>query len=47
VDIVSNELSMQTLNECVALTEKRCLSKMSIEKISWDVKAVRHAKARN
>jgi predicted CopG family antitoxin len=47
VDIVSNELAKQTLNECVELAEKFGLSKMTMEEISEEVKAVRNAKARN
>ena len=47
VDIISNELAKQTLNECVALAEKYGLSKMTMDEISAEVKAVRDAKARN
>ena len=46
VDIISNELAKQTLNECVELAEKYGLSKMTMEEITEEVKAVRHAKAR-
>ncbi len=47
VDIVSNELSRQTLNDCVELAEKYGLSKMTMDEIIEEVKAVRNAKARN
>ena len=47
VDIVSNELSKQTLKDCVEMTEKNGLSKMSMDEISDEVKAVRNAKNRN
>lgn len=41
VDIVSKELSRQTLNDCVELAEKYGLSKMTMEEITEEVKAVR------
>lgn len=44
VDIISNELAKQTLNECVSLAEKYGLSKMTMDEISEEVKAVRNAK---
>lgn len=44
IDIVSNELSKQTLNESVDLAEKYGLSKMTMEEINEEVKAVRNAK---
>lgn len=47
IDIVSNELSRQTLNECVELAEKYGLSKMTMDAISEEVKAVRNGKACN
>lgn len=47
IDIVSNELSRQTLNECVELAEKYGLSKMTMDAISEEVKAVRNGKTRN
>ncbi len=47
VDIVSNELSRQTLNDCVELAEKYGLSKMTMDEIIEEVKAVRNANARN
>ena len=46
VDIISRELSKQTLNECVELAEKYGLSKMTMDEITEEVKAVRrNAKA--
>ena len=39
VDIVSNELAKQILNECVELAEKFGLSKMTMEEISEEVNA--------
>ena len=47
VDIISNELAKQTLSECVDLAEQYGLSKMTMDEISQEVKAVRDAKARN
>ncbi len=41
VDIVSKELTRQTLNKCVELAEKYGLSKMSMAEITKEVKAVR------
>ena len=41
LDIVSNELSRQTLNRCVELGEKYGLSKLSMEEITKEVHAVR------
>lgn len=41
VDLVSNELSRQNLNKCVELAEKYGLSKLTMEDISKEVKAVR------
>lgn len=46
VDIVSNELSKQTLDECVKRAEKYGLSKMTMNEITEEVKVVRNAKAR-
>ncbi len=43
LDIVSNELSKQTLNECIELAEKYGLSKMTMDEISEEVKAVGNA----
>lgn len=42
VDIVSRELSKQTLYECTQLAERYGLSKMTIEEISEEVKAARN-----
>ena len=48
VDIVSKELTKQTLNKSIELSEKFGLSKMTMEEITREVKAVRkNAKARN
>ncbi|MBI5214615.1 MAG: hypothetical protein HY960_02570 [Ignavibacteriae bacterium] len=41
VEIVSKELTRQTLNQCVDLAEKYGLSKMTMEDISKEVRAVR------
>ncbi len=41
VDIISKELSKQTLNECVQLADKYGLSKMTMDEITNEVKAVR------
>ena len=41
VDIISKELSKQTLNECIELAEKYGLSKITMDEISKEVKAVR------
>ena len=48
VDIVSKELTRQNLNKCIELAEKYGLSKMTIDEITNEVKAVRKdAKNRN
>ena len=48
LDLVSKELSRQTLNKCVMLSEKYGLSKMTMDDITKEVKAVRkNAKARH
>jgi hypothetical protein len=47
VEVISNELAKQTLNECVELAEQYGLSKMTMDEISEEVKAVRDAKTRN
>ncbi len=48
VDIISRELSRQTLEKTIALSEKYGLAKLSMDEISKEVKAVRkHAKGRN
>ena len=41
VDIVSKELTRQTLNKCVELAEKYGLSKMTMGDITKEVKAAR------
>jgi hypothetical protein len=41
IDLVSRELSMQTLNNSVKLSEKLRLSKLSMDYISKEVMAVR------
>ncbi len=41
VDIISKELTRQTLNKCLELAKKYGLSKMTIEDINKEVKAVR------
>lgn len=48
VDLVSKELTRQTLNKCVELAEKYGLSRMTMDQITKEVKAVRkNAKNRN
>ena len=48
VDIVSGELSRQTLHRCIELAEKYGLSTMTMDEITKEVKAVRkNAKNRN
>jgi hypothetical protein len=48
LDLVSKELTKQTLNKCIELSEKFGLSKMTMDEITKEVKAVRkNAKARN
>ena len=48
VDIVSKELTRQNLNMCIDLAERYGLSKMTMEEITNEVKAVRsNAKNRN
>ena len=41
VDMVSRELSRQTLSKCVDLAERYGLAQMTIDEISAEVKAVR------
>jgi hypothetical protein len=41
VELVSNELSRQNLNKCVELAEKYGLSKITMDEIGKEVKAVR------
>jgi DNA-binding FrmR family transcriptional regulator len=40
IELVSKELTRQHLNKCIALAEKYGLSKMSMEDINDEVKAV-------
>ena len=44
LDIVNKEVTKQALTKCVQLSERYNLSKMSIEEISEEVKAVRNEK---
>lgn len=44
VDIVNREITKQTLNRSVQLAEKYKISKMSMDEITDEVKAVRNAK---
>lgn len=41
IDLVSKELSRQNLNKCVELAGKYGLSKMTMDEITSEVKAVR------
>jgi len=41
IDIVSKEISRQTLNKCIELSEKHGFSKMTMDEITNEVKAVR------
>ncbi|MCY7410092.1 MAG: hypothetical protein LH473_07450 [Chitinophagales bacterium] len=41
LEIVSKELTRQTLNKCIDLSEKYGLSKMTMEEITKEVKAQR------
>ena len=41
VDLISKELSRQTLSNCIQLAERFGLSKMTMEEITEEVKAVR------
>jgi len=41
IDIVSKEISRQTLNKCVELSVKFGLSNMTMDEITKEVKAVR------
>lgn len=48
IDMVSKELTKQNLNKCLELSSKYCLSSMSMDEITSEVKAVRkNAKNRN
>ena len=42
VDMVSRELSRQNLNKCVELAERYGLSRLTMDEISAEVKAVRN-----
>jgi len=47
VDLISRELSRQTLDKCIELSEKFGLSDLTMDEISKEVKAVRkNAKSR-
>ena len=41
IDIVNKEITKQTLNRCVQLAEKYQLSRMSMDDINDEIKAVR------
>ena len=43
-DIINREITKQTLNKCIQLAEKYKLSKMSVDEINEEVKAVRNTK---
>ncbi|MCX6238156.1 MAG: hypothetical protein NTY07_11485 [Bacteroidia bacterium] len=45
VDIVNKEITKQALNRCIQLAEKYNLSRMSMDEINDEVKAVRNAKS--
>ena len=48
IDIVSKELTRQNLSKCLELADKYGISKMTMEEIANEVKAVRkNAKNRN
>ena len=47
IDLISKELTRQNLHKSVELADKYGLSKMSIDEISNEVKAVRNAKSDN
>ena len=48
IDLVSKELTRQNLIKCLELADKHCISKMTMDEISNEVKAVRkNAKNRN
>ncbi|MCF8371822.1 MAG: envelope fusion protein [Bacteroidales bacterium] len=44
VDIVNKEITKQAMNKCIQLAEKYNLSRMTMEEITGEVKAVRNAK---
>ncbi len=41
VDLISREITRQSLNRCIELAEKNGLSKMTMEEITKEVKAAR------
>ena len=45
VDLVNKEITKQTLNRCIQLAEKYKLSRMSMDEITDEVKAIRNAKS--
>lgn len=45
VDIINKEITKQTLNRSIYLAEKYEISKMSMDEITEEVKAVRNAKS--
>ena len=48
IDLVSKELTRQNLSKCIELADKYGISKMTMEEITNEVKAVReNAKNRN
>lgn len=48
IDLVSKELTRQNLNKCIVLAEKYGISKMTMDDITSEVKAVRrNAKGQN
>ena len=48
IDIVSKELTRQNLSKCLELADKYGISKMTMDEITSEVKAVRkNAKSRN
>ena len=48
IDLVSKELTRQNLNKCLQLADKYGISKMTMDEITNEVKAVRkNAKNRN
>lgn len=44
MDIVNKEISKQMLHTCIQLSEKYKLSALTMDEISNEVKAIRHAK---
>jgi predicted CopG family antitoxin len=44
VDIINKEITKQTLNRSILLAEKYKISRMSMDEITEEVKAVRNAK---